>query len=343
MLTMLIVLGMIIAKASDPATWAWLVGDQAAMKQDDEADQPNGAVPPAVPVTAQTRPETVTEGPTDQDIEEADGAAEEFMALTDGGLGQSPEEMLAYWRLFGWVQHQSTEQLRQRASGKVVFNDFIRDPDASRGKLFRLNLNVRQIHEYPATKNRVGVSKVYEVRGFTDESKAWLYFVLVPELPQGMPTGTNVTEKVSFTGYFYKLQGYYEAGAGPRDSPLRAPLLIGRLTWKPSPHAAGAQSDFDWISRELGRPGSWVVRGIFIGGVLAIIALGFWMYGLINPRRAVEATATDFESTRKAVDVRHWLSDAEHESHAYDDRDQHGRPIRANGRPGPAPDFHNER
>ena len=82
---MLVVLGMIIAKAADPATWAWLANDQAAVKQPDGAAAPAGGLPPAPPVTAQQK-ETVLEGPTDEDIEETDGAAEEFMALSDGGL-----------------------------------------------------------------------------------------------------------------------------------------------------------------------------------------------------------------------------------------------------------------
>ena len=316
---MLVVLGMIIAKASDPATWAWLVGDQAAMKQDDPAAAaPNGALPPAVPVTAQTKPETVTEGPTDQDIEESDGAAEEFMALSDGGLELSKEEMPAYWRLFGWTMHQSTPELRKRAQRDPVLNQFIRDPDEQRGKLFQFQLNVRRVLAYDAPENKAGVKKVYEIWGFTTESQAWLYCVVTPELPERMPVGANVHELATFTGYFLKLQGYHAAGAGPRDRALQAPLMVGRISWKPSPQAAGARSDFDWVAREFARPGSWVVRGIFIGGVLVIIALGFWMYGLINPRRAIEAAATDFETTRKSSDVRNWLTDAERDSHAAD-------------------------
>ena len=345
---MLIVLGLIIGKASDPATWAWLADDQAAVKQTDnkQSDKatpesaPGADRPPATPVIAPSWSETVTDGPTDEDIEERDGAGEEFMALTDGALEQSPEEMPAYWRLFSWVQHQSSEQLRKRAADKVVFNQFIRDPDDHRGKLFQLKLNVRQVHEYPAAKNKAGLSNVYEIRGFTNESQAWLYFVLVPELPPGMPTGTSVSEEVTFTGYFYKLQGYYEAGAGPRDGPLRAPLLIGRISWQPSAQdAARAQSDFGWLMRQARQPGSWVVRGIFAAGVLLIIALGYGLYGfLLQPRRAVNAAVTDIESARKATDVRNWLSDAETDSTFAGDDPK--RLNGASGRPGKLPDFH---
>jgi hypothetical protein len=315
MITMLVVLGLIIAKAADPGTWAWLVKDDQGMAKRIAAEAPRDDVPPpAKPVATKLPLEAITFGPTDQDIEEQDGAAEEFMALTDGGLEQRVEEMPAYWRLFGWVQHQSTDQLRKRASQKAVFNQFIRNPEEQRGKLFQFDLNVRQVHEYPATTNKVGVKTVYEIRGFTTESKAWLFFLLTPELPKGFPVGTDVVEQVTFTGYFYKLQGYIEAGAGPRDKPLQAPLLIGRISWKPSALAAvQADSDWDWLARQAGQPGSWVWRVAFGIGLVGIIALGIWWYGLFVPRRAVEAAQSDFETTRKSADVRNWLSSAENE------------------------------
>ena len=195
---MLVILGLIIAKAADPATWAWLASDEQGGAKARVAAAPADAKPPVKSVANEAKPELVTAGPTDQDIEERDAASEEYMALTDGGLEQRVEEMPAYWRQFGWVQHQSTDQLRQRASRKVVFNQFIRNPEEQRGKLFQFDLNVRQVLQYPATTNKVGVKTVYEIRGFTTESKAWLFFLLTPELPEGFPTGTDVVETVTF-------------------------------------------------------------------------------------------------------------------------------------------------
>jgi hypothetical protein len=115
---MLIVLGLIIARASDPRLWSWLASDESAATTPRPASSPAGKLP----VNAQPPKETVTPGPTDEDFIERAAAVKEFMALTDGGLEQNPEEMLAYWRLFGWVQHQSTAQLQKRASKVVVFS-----------------------------------------------------------------------------------------------------------------------------------------------------------------------------------------------------------------------------
>ena len=52
-------------------------------------------------------------------------------------------------------------------------------------------------------------------------------------------------ERVTFTGYFFKVQGYHEAGAGPRDKPLRAPLFIGRVVVE-AVGAAGRQAESNW-------------------------------------------------------------------------------------------------
>jgi hypothetical protein len=147
------------------------------------------------------------------------------------------EEMPAYWRVFNWVEHQSLSQLMGRSDQTAVLNQFIQRPDEQRGKLFQFDLNVRRVMSYDAPPNAAGIEKVYEVTGWTTESKAWLYVVLTAHLPEGMPVGPDVNERVSFAGYFLKLQGYHAAGAGPRDKPLVAPVLIGRMSWHEQPVA----------------------------------------------------------------------------------------------------------
>jgi len=84
--------------------------------------------------------------------------------------------------------------------------------------------------------------------GWTTESKAWLYVVLTAHLPPGMPVGADVNERVTFAGYFLKVQGYHAAGAGPRDKPLGGPRCSsvawsGRLPLGP----ASANPDSRWV------------------------------------------------------------------------------------------------
>ena len=309
MITFLVVLGVIIHRAAQPETWTWLAGDKEAAAKLAQA-KPAAARSPATKPAVQ--PEHVVPGPTDLDIEEQDAAAEEFLALTDGGLEQGVEEMPAYWRLFRWAEHQTTAQMTKRAAKDVVFNEFMRDPDAQRGKLFTLKLDIRRVLAYPAPENKAGIKTVYELWGVTTESRAWLYCVLTAHLPEGMPVGPKVYETATVTGYFYKQQGYYEGGAGPRDKPLRAPLLIGRVTWKPSElRAAQEQSDLLLLMTQLGQR-IWIVTLLI--AALLVALLGYWVYTGVKPRPLAVSESFDPSSTRKSATVRNWLANAEEDS-----------------------------
>jgi hypothetical protein len=156
------------------------------------------------------------------------------LAVTDGSLALHREEMPIYWRLFAWSDRQSVGDLHRRSKKLPVVNDFALSPDEQRGKLFELDLNVRRVLAYDAPENLAGVKKVYEIWGFTNESQAWPYVVVTAQLPKGMPVGTDVFERVRFSGYFLKLQGYHEAGASPHDKALSAPLFVGKLSWIPN-------------------------------------------------------------------------------------------------------------
>jgi hypothetical protein len=285
---LLVIVGLLMSRASDPGNWVWLTGP--AKDVDDRQSRLVSAAPAAH--------EEVTPGPTDTDRVEQFAAQEQFQAITDNTLSIGREEMPAYWRLFSWVEHQSLAQLSERADRNAVLNQFIQHPDEQRGKLFQLKLNVRQIFSYDAPSNSAGVSKVYEIRGWTTESKAWLYVVLTAHLPPGMPVGSDVNESVTFAGYFLKDQGYHEAGAGPKDKPLAAPLLIGRIGWNPPPQAAKS-ADRGWTQ-------SIFVFVLFIGA----IGLGIWMFipKRVRPKR-LENPYPQLSSPDS--DIQDWLKTAE--------------------------------
>jgi len=284
MIVMLVILGMLISRAADPRTWTWLTAEPKSKFHAEDA--------------AKSDPEIISPGPTDLDPEERAAAAEEFQAITDRTIELSREEMPAYWRLFSWISHQSLDELQRRASPAVVFNQFVQTPDEQRGKLFRLDLNVRRVLSYEAPPNSAGIAKVYEVWGWTTESKAWLYVVLTAQLPPGMPVGPDVNERAAFAGYFFKLQGYHAAGAGPRDQPLSAPLFIGRLDWMPAPAPAQTRDDLWWL--------------LALGGIAALYGIARLTIrhfgGNGRSRRPTSAHGDQFP---KDDSLRDWLAKAE--------------------------------
>jgi hypothetical protein len=267
---MLVILGMLMARMGDPNMWRWLADDDSAPSQPRQfapGAKPSSAGP-VESVEAPAKPPVAT-GPTDEDPDEGDAVREEFQAVTDGTLEMQVEEMVAYNRLVRWVHHQPAELMLQRARHDLVFTHFMQSPNKYRGKLVTLELNLRRVLEGGQSADGI---PLHEAWGWTTESKAWLYDVVVIDMPPEMPVGPNVTERATMVGYFFKLQGYHEAGAKPNAPALKAPVFIGRLVWRPATPVKIPSSDWTWIA----------VGGI----VLALfIMLQFAYFQLRQPRR----------------------------------------------------------
>jgi hypothetical protein len=310
-IVMLGVLLLLIDHARRPETWHWFTGEQAK-----EPVEVVGGPDPAQPVdrdsVAEVRERSrglqpVAPQPeepavdTDQDSEQWESAQEEFQAITDRTLKSSAEEMAAYWRLFGWAQRQSLEQMQSRAAKRPLFNQFAQKPDEQRGKLFELDLNVRQVLVGDAPQNSAGVKKIYELVGSTDQSQAWLYWVVTAELPAGMPIGADVHERVRFVGYFFKQQGYYAAGAGPNDKPLMAPSLIGKVSWKETPSTLPSSTPTS----------PWVVWTAMAIGVMIVLRLGMWVFRWGRGAKSQPQVVRPTVDPDKPVDVEGWLAKPE--------------------------------
>jgi hypothetical protein len=242
--------------------------------------------------------ESAAKGPTDEDPEEREGALNEFQAITDKTLDVQPEEMFVYKRMVQWVVNQPTAVLRKRAHTDLTFHDFMTSPDKHRGEIVELVLDARLIRstQWHATDG----TDLYEVWGFAADSGSWLYNAIVLGLPPGMPVGQRVNERVRFVGYFFKLQGYYEAGAKPRAAPLVAPLLIGRLIWIQAPSAPSTKSDATWTA-------------IAIVGFALVVCLHFlWLF--LRPKRSRSSMRPIGRPKPDALSMDQWLDKAEEDA-----------------------------
>ena len=323
LLTMVIMLGvlaMLISMARDANTWRWLVPEQP---HEQAAGADPGSPAPAGGSDAVTAAEPNSPGPTHQDPQEQDAVREEFQAMADREPLR-PQEMPAYWRLMAWERHQSTDQLLARAARDVSYNDLWQQPDKWRGKLVELRVHLqRALKVDELAANPLDMKSLYEVCGWTSASWNW-YWMVVPDLPPGMPTGENLYQEATFVGYFLKLQPYED-----RQGKARAmPLLIGRLIWHPtatSPPAGAGNWTWTW----------------YLAAALGVLIVVRWTLALTG--RAANRRAAASRSDPERVDA--WLDDAERlgdedEGTAEDDFDD--EPLRTNGFPpwevpGPAP------
>ena len=104
------------------------------------------------------------------------------------------------------------------------------------------------LQAYAAPENRLGIERLYEVWGWSEDSRGSLYVAVTPELPAGMHTGEVASEQATLCGYFYKVQGYLAAGTRSHGSPSVAPLIIGRIERRSTPTAVLARPSELWLT-----------------------------------------------------------------------------------------------
>ncbi len=279
-LMMLVVVGLVYFQMRDARNWRWL---EAA----DDNDAPQAVKPAKEKEVASQWKETRITAPNDQNEEEHAVGLMQLDALLDKSAVQDVE-MPAYWRLLKWSRSQSFEKLDERARRDVVFAQLAQRPEQFRGKLLRLRLHIRRIMRHDEVKeNSAEASRVFELWGFTDESKSYPYSVVVPEIPAWFKTGGEVEEECVFVGYFFKMLPY-EAF----DKTRLAPLLIGRLrpvNAPPKKKAAAAA-------------GNSPVEIAIVSAIFALVGFGVWR-ALPSRRAARTIAATEDDA------VETWLRD----------------------------------
>jgi hypothetical protein len=287
LLTLVVMLGVLVllfSRAREPGTWRWLAPDVGKAADQSAAGLPEHEVAAADPMA---------KGPTDLDPQELDAAREEYQAVTDK-TPLSKEEMPAYWRLMGWQQHQSTREMRERATKDVTFKGLWREPQKWRGKLVEIPVHLRQTAKAEdLAENPLGLSTMNEVWGWNSDSQPYWYWLVCPELPPGMPAGQDIFEEATFVGYFLKLLPYEDH----QGKTLATPLLIGRLIWHPAADNPLVRND-EWTW-------PWMAAG-----VLAVLAAARWGLYFFTPRRTLGPHHAGTPSTDEQ-NVENWLRQAE--------------------------------
>lgn len=260
LLMALVVLAMIYQRAKEPRFWRWLTNESLA-EPDDRPATPTPSADDARPKNnvANVR-EIIVPGPNESDPDELAKLRSNLKAVQDRQPLQ-PFEMSAYWRLLGWSRTRPFAELEKGALRDVPYSHLWEEPDLYRGQPMRLKLHVRRVLTYDTTENPLGLKKVFEVYGFTDNSLSFPFIVILPEKPDGLPIGTDVDGDIVFVGYFLKWMGYRAY-----DSKRNAPLLVGRA--RPVVHSAG-----------VAQGGGWELAFLtLVGGVFALGLLGWFSF-----------------------------------------------------------------
>ncbi len=289
------------AKAQEEST-----NKNIALANDDATT--NDAVAPLKSVDQTTSP------PVEEEVIDKEASRielEEWLSVvTDNTLELHKREMPAYWRLISLAKNESFESLTLRARKSPAFSEFYLAAPKHRGELVSLDVNIRRVLKYPASEgNPANVDNLYEIWGWTNQAKSWLYVFVTPELPEGMDENTLLNRTATFTGFFLKLQGYHSGMARQNNQPLVAPLLIGRIGLTNAPEVRTP------------RPNLQVYYIMF--AVLGIFGLSYLTKYLVSrqQKRVQSRTGSTANSSSDGGEKFDWIDSVDRESDQSKNRD----------------------
>ena len=113
--------------------------------------------------------------------------------------------------------------------------------------------------------------QIYEAWVFTYENQTFPYVLIFEEPPAGFPGGPDVSTG-DFDGYFLKLLAY-QAG----DIARAAPMLVGRLRWKPNAQESPGDS--------AGKTLRWAILGMSVMTIYGLVRWGLHLRRKLAPTR----------------------------------------------------------
>lgn len=198
-----------------------------------------------------------------------------FKSVTDKTLIKLGD-MGAYAALLDRVRKTPPAQLTAQSRRDVIFSQLLERPERHRGLPIHLQGTAKRIliHDDIAPELSPKL-RLYEAWVFTDDSQGFPYVLVFEDAPKGLPGGNDVNELIAFDGYFLKLMAY-QAG----DLYRFAPMLIGRVGWRPQAGKAAATTVLG-LPRETLRA---VVAVLFLFSTVRLLSWGFRARrGLIQP------------------------------------------------------------
>lgn len=206
-----------------------------------------------------------------------------LVVVEDSGTGIRSEERDVYFRGLKLASETPQSTLREaahklkgerwKASSKYSkaplkdfpqFVDMVENPAIYRGRAVSFRGTIRRLTKYDAGENSLGLKEIYEGWIYTADGNSNPTVVLFTSKPPQLSLGSDITDEIRATGYFFKIYGYESQGGASR-APL---LLAGTLDWHPGPTP--------YVFQSLSPP-------VYILLTLAIFVLGYGMWKANSP------------------------------------------------------------
>src|SRR2546422_2841237 len=111
-----------------------------------------------------------------------------------------------YYHLITLAATAPSDLLEKHARRDITFSQVWKYPEKFRGELIYLRGYVRGLELHKPTDeeffNPAKLETLYDGYLVTEDSRPNAFIIVVPRVADGMPTGRNISENISFAGYF---------------------------------------------------------------------------------------------------------------------------------------------
>ncbi len=237
-------------EARKPENWQWLFGKpQAGQKEAgqwkeriDLGRQSAGPLPeekqPGKETEAKVLPDDAPSGGVERpggdesSGEYFPGVNPELLDAVRDKARFRTEEHNAWFHLFAVLKAAEPAQLRRGSIGRIARIQLSEQSKAYRGELVTTRGVIRRAHWIKAPKNDYGIVGYYQLWIQPDDDPAWPIAVYCLGLPEGFPTGMEISERAALTGFYFK-RWLYLAEEGLRLAPVILVRGIEREEPKP--------------------------------------------------------------------------------------------------------------
>lgn len=236
--------------------------------------EPAPAPLPQGPKTVEPLPPELTVDPAQLEV------------IRDNTLDRTEENGVLV-RMLEILQQATPEQIQRASIGRVTYAQLQRQPNEYRAKLVTMPGVVRAAFRLAAPRNDRGIDAYWQLWIEPLDAPTWPVVIVCLDLPRGFPTGKDLAEEATVTGFFFKRWAYLA-----KDQLRTAPTLLARtIHWQNHP-------------RPVAKPQSFDVSSLVIVGAGAAV-IGVWLLVRLGRRRprAPEPTndPPDFSSLGGAV------------------------------------------
>jgi hypothetical protein len=187
----------------------------------------------------------------------------EFETVTDR-TPMSFRDNAAYAYLLEKARNVTPEGLASESRRDIALTHLWERPELYRGVPIHLLGTVKRVLRFESNLSKTGW--LYEAWIITPDARTYPYNCVFEEPPDGFPIGTDISERVVFNGYFFKIMKY-QAG----DVSRGAPVLVGKLGWdRHSDAAPDAQSN------------SMLFWSLVVLGAMFLFSLSRWIFQLFH-------------------------------------------------------------